>query len=70
MIPLALSSLSSYNGGMDERVTTIQIYWDDLRWLRERQLAVSFEREKTITTPQLMHELIQAVRRAEAGEGA
>jgi hypothetical protein len=53
--------------GMGERTTTITVYWDDLAWLRQRQRTVSFEREKTVTTPDLVRELIKAIREAEAG---
>lgn len=50
------------------RRTTVQIYADDLEWLRARQREVSFQRGETIPMFDVIRELIKAVRTE--GEGA
>jgi hypothetical protein len=55
---------------MSERVTTIAAYESDLRWLRERQRKVSFERNKTVPMCDMVRELIQYIQQQEAGAGA
>lgn len=50
------------------RRTTVQIYADDLEWLRARQREVSFQRDETIPMFDVIRELIKAVRTE--GEGA
>ena len=55
---------------MTERTTTLALYWSDLLWLQQRQREVSFEREKTITMPELIRVFVETIKAAEAGAGA
>ena len=48
----------------------MQLFWADLMFLQERQRAVTFERNKTVTMPELVHEFVEAIKLAEGGQGA
>lgn len=48
--------------------TTIALYIDDHAWLQKRQREWSFKNDTFITMPDLMHEFVQAMIRAEEGE--
>jgi len=50
-----------------ESTTTIAVYTVDRAWLQKRQREVSFQREKTVTMPDLLRELIRYVKDAETG---
>lgn len=54
---------------MNEKTTTIAVYVGDRDWLQERQLR-SASPGRWPVMPEVIHSLIEAVRGAEAGEGA
>lgn len=55
---------------IDQRQTTMRVFWADLVWLQERQRRVSFRENKTVTMPELIHDFVRAIKEWEAGEGA
>jgi hypothetical protein len=55
---------------VNDKTTSIAVYIGDRDWLQTRQLKVSADRNQWLTMPQVISTLIEAVQRAEAGEGA
>ena len=52
---------------ISESATTVKIYLPERDWLLARQRRVSFDRNETVTMPDLIRELVRFVQQEEGG---
>lgn len=48
-------------------ITTVQVYRDDLAWLKRKQLELSATRGEIMHLPEVVHAVIEALTKAEEG---